>query len=119
MESTIGLYKTELIDRQRSWTGRAAVERETAAWVHWFNTDRLHSAINYRPPIEFEDHHYRDTTTAADLAVAGTQRPSEPGRFKMPKGDLDTRGVVNCTGGDRHRREADASAPTGGDEDKS
>ncbi len=31
MESTIGMYKTELIDRQRSWTSRSAVERETAA----------------------------------------------------------------------------------------
>ena len=31
MESAIGLYKTELIERQRSWTGRAEVERETAA----------------------------------------------------------------------------------------
>jgi transposase InsO family protein len=27
MESTIGLFKTELIDRQKSWTGRAEVER--------------------------------------------------------------------------------------------
>src|SRR3954470_2035289 len=69
MESTIGLYKTELIDRQRSWTGRNEVERETAAWVHWFNTERLHSALDYRPPVEFEDH-YRDTTATADLAVA-------------------------------------------------
>jgi putative transposase len=69
MESTIGLYKTELIDRQRSWTGRAAVERETAAWVHWFNTHRLHSAIGYRPPVEYEEL-YRDTTTAATLEVA-------------------------------------------------
>ena len=34
MESTIGLFKTELIDRRRSWTGRNEVERETAAWVH-------------------------------------------------------------------------------------
>jgi putative transposase len=69
MESTIGLYKAELIDRQRSWTGRNEVERETAAWVHWFNTERLHSALDYRPPVEFEDH-YRDTTATADLAVA-------------------------------------------------
>jgi putative transposase len=69
MESTIGLYKAELIDRQRSWTGRNEVERETAAWVHWFNTERLHSAIDYRPPVEFEDI-YRDTTATADLAVA-------------------------------------------------
>ncbi len=33
-------------------------------------TERLHSALDYRPLVEFEDHHYRDTTTPADLAVA-------------------------------------------------
>ena len=55
MESTIGLYKTELIDQhETSWTGRAEVERETASWVHWFNTTRLHSSIHYLPPIEYE-----------------------------------------------------------------
>ncbi|GLY33887.1 hypothetical protein Kisp02_72520 [Kineosporia sp. NBRC 101731] len=64
MESTIGLFKTELIDRQRSWSGRAEVERETAAWIHWFNTSRLHSSIGYLPPVEFEQH-YRDTITEA------------------------------------------------------
>jgi putative transposase len=69
MESTIGLFKTELIDRQRSWTGRTEVERETAAWVHWFNTDRLHSSIGYRPPVEFEEL-YRDSTTTPALEVA-------------------------------------------------
>lgn len=74
MESTIGLYKSELIERhERSWTGRAEVERETAAWVHWYNTDRLHSSIGYAPPLEYEQHH-RDRTTGntatADLAVA-------------------------------------------------
>jgi putative transposase len=30
MESAIGLYKTERINRQKSWTGRTEVERETA-----------------------------------------------------------------------------------------
>ena len=36
-ESTIGLYKTELIEHDRSaaWSGAAEVERETASWVHW------------------------------------------------------------------------------------
>jgi transposase InsO family protein len=64
MESTIGLYKTELIDNHdRSWTGRADVERATAAWVHWYNHTRLHSAIGYQPPIEHEDR-YHATTTA-------------------------------------------------------
>jgi putative transposase len=69
MESTIGLFKTEPIDRQRSWTGRAEVEKETAAWVHWFNTGRLHSSIGYRPPVEFEDL-YRHTTATPALEVA-------------------------------------------------
>jgi putative transposase len=60
MESTIGLFKTELITRQRSWTGRNEVERETAAWVRWFNTERLHSALGHVPPAEFEQR-YRES----------------------------------------------------------
>lgn len=60
MESTIGLYKTELIHRHpTSWTGRGDVERETASWVAWFNTTRLHSSLDHTPPIEFEQR-YRD-----------------------------------------------------------
>jgi putative transposase len=70
MESTIGLFKTELVDRyERSWTGRAELERETAGWVHWYNTTRLHSAIGHVPPIEYEQH-YRDRTAASTLEVA-------------------------------------------------
>src|SRR3954462_91292 len=37
------------------------VEREPAVWVHWFNTDRLHSSIGNQPPMEFEEL-YRDNT---------------------------------------------------------
>lgn len=63
MESAIGLYKTELIDRQKSWTGRAEVERETASWVHWYNTTRLHSSLGYLSPVDYENR-YRDTGTS-------------------------------------------------------
>ena len=47
MESTIGLYKTELVDhdRARTWSGAAELERETASWVHWYNTTRIHHSI--------------------------------------------------------------------------
>jgi putative transposase len=72
MESTIGLYKTELIDRHpqgRSWSGASEVERETANWVHWFNTDRLHTSIGKLPPIEYEDL-YRQTLPASPTGVA-------------------------------------------------
>ncbi len=63
MESAIGLYKTELIDRHKSWTGRAEVERETASWVHWYNTTRLHSSLKYLSPLDYENR-YRDTVTS-------------------------------------------------------
>lgn len=67
MESTIGLYKTELIDADRkTWTGRAEVERETAGWVRWYNSERLHSSIDYRPPVEAEQR-YRECATATPI----------------------------------------------------
>jgi transposase InsO family protein len=71
MESTIGLYKTELIDhdRPRAWTGRAEVERETAGWVHWFNADRIHHSIGKLSPIEFEEQ-YRHTSLTQPGEVA-------------------------------------------------
>ncbi|MGV0853871.1 transposase, partial [Mycolicibacterium phlei] len=68
MESAIGLYKTELIDRQKSWTGRAEVERETASWVHWYNTTRLHSSLGYLSPVDYENR-YRETV-ASEREVA-------------------------------------------------
>lgn len=66
MESTIGLFKTELIDRHpTTWADRDDVETATAGWVHWFNESRLHSSIGYLPPVEFEQHHQHASTTAA------------------------------------------------------
>ncbi len=57
MESTIGLYKTELItpsSNGRNWSGLREVERETAEWVRWYNHERIHSSIDYMTPIERE-----------------------------------------------------------------
>ena len=57
MESTIGLYKTELIapgSRAKNWAGLSEVERETAEWVRWYNHERIHSSIDYKTPIERE-----------------------------------------------------------------
>ena len=55
-ESTIGLYKAELINRRGPWRALAHVETATAGYLHWFNTERLHGAIgdirrpSTRPP---------------------------------------------------------------------
>jgi len=55
MESTIGLFKSELIHaRQTSWYSRQEVETATMRWVTWFNRRRLHSSLDYVSPLDFE-----------------------------------------------------------------
>jgi putative transposase len=57
-ETVIGLYKAELITMQGPWRTVEDVELATLGWVHWWNTQRLHSAIGNVPPAEFETAHY-------------------------------------------------------------
>ena len=55
MESTIGLFKSELIHaRSTSWCSRQEVETATMRWVRWFNCRRLHSSLDYVSPVDFE-----------------------------------------------------------------
>jgi putative transposase len=71
MESTIGLYKTELINRHHgTYSGRAEVENETAKYVAWFNEKRLHSSIGHLPPVEYEQAYQEAHKTAATNPVA-------------------------------------------------
>lgn len=66
-ETINGLYKTELIRRRGPWRDVDAVELATLAWVHWFNTERLHSSLGDLPPAEFEAAFY----AAQQAAPAG------------------------------------------------
>ncbi|MER6532203.1 IS3 family transposase [Streptomyces sp. NPDC001508] len=61
MESTIGLYKTELIKPQRPWKTLSQVELATAEWVDWYNHRRLHGEIGHVPPVEYEANHYMES----------------------------------------------------------
>lgn len=75
MESTIGLFKTEVIEHEkpngRNWSGRAEVEKALAEWVHWYNATRLHTSIDDVPPIEYEEaYHHRTTSSPSDYAEA-------------------------------------------------
>lgn len=56
-ESTIGLYKTELIHRRGPWKGLDQVEIATMEYIDWYNNRRLHSACDDLPPAEFEARH--------------------------------------------------------------
>jgi putative transposase len=58
-ETVNGLYKAELIYRQGPRKTVEHVELATAAWVNWWNTQRLHSACGNVPPAEYEANHYR------------------------------------------------------------
>lgn len=70
MESTIGLFKTEVIDHEQPiWHHWREIENATASWVHWFNHERLHTSIGDVPPAEYEQQHY-DSTRGHDDPVA-------------------------------------------------
>jgi putative transposase len=58
-ESVIGLYKTECVRHDGPLRTVDDLELATLSWVHWFNTNRLHSALDYATPIEYEDQYYR------------------------------------------------------------
>jgi putative transposase len=53
-ETTIGLFKTELVRRRGPWRGIDELELATLEWVDWYNHRRLHSACGNLPPAEYE-----------------------------------------------------------------
>jgi putative transposase len=58
-ESVIGLYKAECVRPDGPFRTVDDLELATLSWVHWFNEQRLHSALGYVPPAEFETSYYR------------------------------------------------------------
>jgi putative transposase len=60
----MGLYKNEAVRADSPFRvgplrQLADVERLTLEYVHWYNTERLHSSLNgYRTPDEYEDLYY-------------------------------------------------------------
>jgi putative transposase len=63
-ETVNGLYKAEVIRHLGSWRNANDVEVETGDWVEWWNDRRLHSAIGWVPPAEYELLHDDDRAEA-------------------------------------------------------
>ncbi len=61
-ETVNGLYKTELIrgPDQGPWRTVEDVELATLSWVHWYNTERLHSYLHDVPPAEHENTYHAE-----------------------------------------------------------
>nr|WP_203616461.1 IS3 family transposase [Streptomyces sp. SID13726] len=53
-EALNGTFKAELIEMQGPWKDVDQVERAIFQWVTWYNEERLHSALDYVPPAEYE-----------------------------------------------------------------
>jgi putative transposase len=53
-ESFLDSFKTELI-ADRSWRTRSQLELAVVEYVAWFNDERLHEALDDRPPREVEE----------------------------------------------------------------
>lgn len=53
-EAVNAAYKTEVINRGKPWRGVDGVELATAEWVAWYNQERLHEALGYVSPAEYE-----------------------------------------------------------------
>jgi transposase InsO family protein len=69
-EAVNAAYKSELINRARPWRCIDDVELATAEWVAWYNQERLHEALGYQSPAEYEaalraaSHHASKPTAA-------------------------------------------------------
>lgn len=63
-ESFFASLKRELVDDEHFAT-RAEARAAVFEWLIWYNTDRLHSALEYRPPLEYEQHHTNRLQQAA------------------------------------------------------
>ena len=70
-ESTIGLFKTELVQLHGPWHTRTETELAVLEYINWFNTARLHGQLQHTPPRKYEQAHYR-------------QHHPEPGRGPKP-----------------------------------
>ncbi len=54
-ESLVASLKRELVDDEHFAT-RAEARAAVFEWLVWYNVDRLHSSLEYRPPVEYEQH---------------------------------------------------------------
>jgi transposase InsO family protein len=71
-ESVNVLFKTELHRNPAAlqnnggpWKGLDDLEAATCAWVAWFNSERLHSALENKTPEEVEAEYYDRSQTSA------------------------------------------------------
>ncbi len=75
-ETVMGLFKNEAMAkdspfRQGPLASKSDVDDVVVKWVYWYNNARLHSALDYRSPVEFEELYYDEINGAfPDVAAS-------------------------------------------------
>ena len=83
-ESIIGLFKTEVTKLLGPWKSMGQLEWETLKWGDWYNTKRLHSAIEYVTPHEAEEMFYATSNQMKKQPNTRNKRsPANKGRFRL------------------------------------
>lgn len=78
-ESFVDSFKTELI-ADRVWRTRSQLELAVVEWIGWFNHSRLHEALGYLPPGEYEQlHAHSGPLTGRDEATVAVSLRSPYG----------------------------------------
>ncbi|MFF4749101.1 IS3 family transposase [Streptomyces sp. NPDC001270] len=67
-EALNGTFKAELIEMQGPWKDVDQAERAIFQWIAWYNEERLHSALDYVPPAEYEATFWRGDEQAPQSA---------------------------------------------------
>ena len=65
-ENVNGSYKNEIIHTRR-WADVLEVEIATFEWVNWWNTKRIHQALDYHTPAEVETEYWRQHQLSATI----------------------------------------------------
>lgn len=58
-ESVIGLYKAECVSQDGPFKTIGHLELATCDWVDYYNNHRIHSAIGYATPVEYEQAYHQ------------------------------------------------------------
>ncbi len=105
-ETVIGLYKAELIrgPHHRPWDSATDVELATLGWIHWHNSQRLHTHLGDVPPTEFEAAYAARRPDHQTVGNQYTDPPGKPGRFSSdrlcvelaPACDVPLRRPMSC-----------------------
>ena len=89
-ENVDGSYKNEIIHTRR-WADVLEVEIATFEWVNWWNTKRLHQALDYRTPAEVETDYWQQHQLSATTTNRVNAQEANPDHFsaRQPRPTAD------------------------------